>query len=157
MTTYTATTASDFNIARELFIEYANSLGFSLCFQGFDKEIATIDQQYALPNGILLLLQDEDTGKTVGCVALRKQSEGIAELKRMYIQPEFRGKGGGEWMLKSIIQLARTMAFYQSIVLDTIPETMGNAIALYRKMGFVEIPPYYKSDVKESIFMKLEI
>ncbi len=157
MTTYLATTAADFNIAKELFIEYANSLGFSLCFQGFDKEIATIDQQYAMPNGVLFLLKDDDTGKNVGCVGLRKQAKGVAELKRMYIQPEFRGKGGGELMLKKIILFTRMMPFYQSIVLDTIPETMGNAIALYRKMGFVEIPPYYKSEVKERICMKLEI
>lgn len=157
MTTYLATTAADFNIAKELFIEYANSLGFSLCFQGFDKEIATIDQQYAMPNGLLLLLKDEVTAKTVGCVGLRKQAEGVAELKRMYIQPDYRGKGGGELMLKKIILLNRMMPLYQSIVLDTIPETMGNAIALYRKMGFVEIPPYYESDIKERICMKLKI
>src|SRR5579859_775211 len=79
--------------ARELFLEYAQSLGFSLCFQNFDKELATLPGDYAPPGGRLLLAEYED--QLAGCVALHKLEDNICEMKRLYLRPQFRGQGLG--------------------------------------------------------------
>src|SRR5579863_10715758 len=86
--------------ARELFLEYAQSLGFSLCFQGFDKELAELPGDYAPPDGRLLLVEFE--GQIAGCVALHRFDQRICEMKRMYLRPEFRGEGLGRVLVKRI-------------------------------------------------------
>ena len=45
----------DFDKARQLFLEYADSLGFSLCFQGFEEELENLPGKYAAPEGCILL------------------------------------------------------------------------------------------------------
>jgi GNAT superfamily N-acetyltransferase len=72
--------------------------------------------------------------------ALPKWSEGIAEMKRLYVQPRKRGMGIGKLLVEKVINQAKMIGYLQ-IRLDTIPG-MDNAQALYRMIGFKEIPPY---------------
>src|SRR5579872_6150866 len=87
--------------ARELFLEYAESLGFSLCFQNFDQELADLPGDYAPPRGRLLLA--EFNGLLAGCCALHPINGEICEMKRLYIRPQFRGKQIGKILAKYLI------------------------------------------------------
>ena len=138
--------------ARELFLEYAQSLGFSLCFQNFDKELAGLPGDYAPPDGRLLLAEYD--GQLAGCVALHKLEANICEMKRLYLRPNFRGKRLGRVLADRIIAEARQMG-YQRMRLDTVEPVMGDAIAMYRKIGFQEIAPYCKNPIAGALYMEL--
>jgi len=140
--------------ARELFLEYAQSLGFSLCFQNFDKELAEIPGDYAPPAGRLLLA--ECKGEVAGCVALHKLDPSICEMKRLYLRPGFRGHGLGRVLAERIIAEARQIG-YQRMRLDTVEPVMKDAVAMYRKLGFREIAPYCANPMAGAIYMELEL
>ena len=149
-----AQSSEEVSHARELFEEYAAWLGFSLCFQNFDKELAGLPGDYALPGGRLLLAAEDD--ETVGCVALRKIGDGVCEMKRLYVRPKFRGKGLGRTLAETIIEAAREVG-YQRMRLDTVPGKMDQAIVMYRSLGFKNIEPYYDNPVEGATFMELEL
>jgi len=140
--------------ARELFLEYAQSLGFSLCFQNFDKELASLPGDYAPPDGRLLLAERDD--QLAGCVALHKLEVEICEMKRLYLRPQFRGKGLGRVLADRIIAEARQIG-YQRMRLDTVEPVMKDAVAMYRKIGFREIVPYCKNPIAGALYMELEL
>src|SRR4051812_11976341 len=146
-----AESATDVAVARELFLEYAASLGFSLCFQSFDQELASLPGKYAAPAGRLLLAREE--GNWVGCVALRPLEPSICEMKRLYVRPNFRGHGLGRTLAQHILAEARAIR-YERIRLDTVEPKMGAAVALYRHLGFHEIAPYNDHPIAGTLFME---
>ena len=139
---------------RELFEEYADSLGFDLCFQGFDQELATLPGLYAPPSGRLLLARLE--GRPVGCVGLRALEHGICELKRLYVRPAARGGGAGTLLTDAVIAEARAEG-YERMRLDTIAPIMERAVAGYRRRGFVEIPPYAENPIEGALYLELAL
>jgi putative acetyltransferase len=140
--------------ARELFLEYAKSLNFSLCFQSFDQELAGLPGDYSPPDGRLLLL--EHGGKLAGCVALHKLDADTCEMKRLYLRPEFRGKGLGLCLVRTIIHEARQIG-YRRMRLDTVEPVMKDAVAMYQRMGFKEIAPYCPNPIEGAMYMELEL
>jgi putative acetyltransferase len=140
--------------ARELFLEYAQSLGFSLCFQNFDKELAELPGDYAPPEGRLLLAEYE--GQPAGCVALHKLDDAICEMKRLYLRSQFRGKGLGRLLADRIIAEARQIG-YRRMRLDTIAPVMKDAVAMYRKIGFREIAAYRPNPIAGAMYMELQL
>ncbi len=149
-----AESASQIAQARELFLEYAQSLGFSLCFQNFDQELASLPGDYAPPTG-RLLLADFD-GQLAGCVALHKLNAGICEMKRLYLRPQFRGKGFGRALADRIIAEARQIG-YQRMRLDTVEPVMKDAVAMYRRIGFQEIAAYCANPIAGALYMELKL
>ena len=140
--------------ARELFVEYAQALGFSLCFQNFDQELAGLPGDYAPPGGRLLLA--EYRGQLAGCVALHQLGPGICEMKRLYLRPQFRGKGLGRVLAEIVIAEGRAMGCRQ-MRLDTVEPVMPNAVAMYRRLGFKEIEPYCPNPIDGALYMELEL
>jgi GNAT superfamily N-acetyltransferase len=140
--------------ARELFLEYAQSLGFSLCFQNFDKELAGLPGDYGSPEGRLLLAFQET--QLAGCVALHKLEPETCEMKRLYLRPQFRGRGLGRVLTERIIAEARRIG-YQRMRLDTVEPVMKDAVAMYGKLGFKEIAPYRSNPIAGAMYMELEL
>jgi ribosomal protein S18 acetylase RimI-like enzyme len=140
--------------ARELFLEYAQSLGFSLCFQNFDQELAGLPGGYAPPEGRLLLAEYE--GQLAGCVALHGLESGVCEMKRLYLRPQFRGNGRGRALAERIIAEARQID-YRRMRLDTVEPVMKDAVAMYRGLGFKEIEAYCANPMEGALYMELEL
>jgi ribosomal protein S18 acetylase RimI-like enzyme len=131
--------AADIETVRRLFRAYADSLPFSLAFQGFAAELAGLPAPYVPPGGCLLLARRDS--ETVGLVGLKPLAPGIAEIKRLYVVPEARGLGLGKQLAERAIRRACAKG-YARVRLDTHRPSMTAAIALYRSLGFEEIPPY---------------
>jgi putative acetyltransferase len=139
---------------RKLFEEYVAWLGINLCFQNFDKEVAELPGDYAPPSGRLTLATERDD--VAGCVALRRIGEDVCEMKRLYVRPQFRGRGLGRTLTENLIHEARSIG-YKRMRLDTLPGRMDRAIAMYRLLGFKNIEPYYNNPVEGAAFMELEL
>ena len=163
-----AGSAADLALARLLFIEYAQWLKVDLCFQGFDKELATLPGAYAPPRGRLLLAGTP--GEAFGCIALRPLDSdsgcgcgaaaaptgaSVAEVKRLYVQPAHRGEGWGERLARALIDEARAIG-YRELKLDTLA-TMAAARALYASLGFRECEAYYRNPLGGTVYMSLAL
>jgi ribosomal protein S18 acetylase RimI-like enzyme len=139
--------------AKGLFREYADSLSFDLCFQGFEKELADLPGAYAPPKGALLLAYHD--GRPCGCGAFRPLDNDVCEMKRLYVRPASRGLGIGKTLARSLIAEARAQG-YRCMKLDTI-ETMRQAIGLYRSLGFRETNPYTPNPIPGAHYFALTL
>jgi len=146
---------NDLATVRLLFREYAQSLGFSLDFQGFEDELRALPGEYAEPGGVILLA-DSPAGEPWGIVALRPLAdEGVCEMKRMYVRPEARGTGLGRTLGEAIVREARDRG-YHAMRLDTI-DTMKAALTLYRSLGFREIAAYRFNPLPNVVYLELAL
>jgi ribosomal protein S18 acetylase RimI-like enzyme len=143
----------DIESAKQLFLEYAKSLNFDLCFQGFDEELKNLPGDYSPPEGELLLAYSE--GKLAGCVAFHKFENDICEMKRLFLRSEFRGQGIGRQLTVRVIDDAKKIG-YKKMRLDTLP-AMKEAIQLYKDLGFNEINPYRYNPIEGVCYMGLEL
>jgi putative acetyltransferase len=140
-------------LARDLFVEYSESLGVDLCFQGFAEELARLPGEYARPAGRLMLIFNGL--EAVGCGALRPIDDRVCEMKRVYLRPPVRGKGAGRVLIGALIETAREIG-YEQMRLDTLP-SMTRAMEIYRSLGFKEIAPYRVNPVPGASFLELEL
>jgi ribosomal protein S18 acetylase RimI-like enzyme len=143
----------DLQSVRDVFREYADSLGFDLCFQGFEAELAELPGKYAEPRGRVLLAEED--GQVVGCVAMRPLDDGACEMKRLYVRPQARGAQLGRRLAQRICDEARS-AGYRRICLDTLA-TMTAALALYESLGFAPIAPYIYNPIPGARFLGREL
>ena len=140
-------------VARELFREYAGAIGVDLEYQGFAAELASLHAPYVPPHGALIVAQVDCA--TAACVALRCLDEATGEMKRLFVRPAYRSLGLGQCLIEAVVKAARG-AGYTALRLDTLP-SMAGAQALYRKLGFVEIPAYNTTHLPGTRFFELEL
>jgi len=150
--------AGDLDCARALFRAYESGLGVSLCFQGFDRELAALPDKYVPPRGDLWLAFVDGTAR--GCVALRPLPDDahdadVVELKRLYVADEARGRGLGRRLAEVAIDHARA-AGARTMKLDTLAH-MDAARALYADLGFVPCPAYYDNPLGGTLYMALAL
>lgn len=137
-------------VARALIREYADWLAIDLEYQNFERELALFPGDYVPPHGALLLA--EVGADIAGCVALRRLEPGICEMKRLWVRGNFQGLGIGRSLAVAVLERASRLG-YERIRLDTLPR-MTAALALYRDLGFHDIPPYYPSPVPGAIYLE---
>ena len=146
---------ADMTLVRALFREYADWLDFDICFQGFEEELASLPGSYAPPRGGLWLARVD--GELAGVVGFRPlEGEGACELKRLWVRPACRGHGLGRRLTETAIAAARS-AGSRVMRLDTVGSTMQAAGALYRDVGFREIPAYYDNPHPEVAYLELDL
>lgn len=125
--------------AVELVLAYLSELGEDLAFQGVEAELAALTSKYGPPKGAFFLVWIGD--RAAGCAGFRDLGDGVAEMKRLYVRPEFRGRGVASRLLRGCLDGARNLG-HSRMVLDTL-ERLESANRLYRSSGFREIPAYY--------------
>jgi putative acetyltransferase len=151
-----AETIPHFAAARALIEEYAARIaasGVDLGFQNFAAELDQLPSMYGPPSGRLLLASRDD--EWVGCCALRRFSDGVCEMKRLYIKPSARGARLGRQLIERLLIAARALG-YRRMVLDTL-EDMTAARSLYQLLGFRETKPYYFNPMAGVSYMELDL
>lgn len=153
----TPSTAQEWDAVRGLMREYATQLGVDLCFQDFESELAGLPGPYQPPRGALLTLHADDG--LAGCCAVRPLDNtdyaNACEMKRLFVRRQYRGLGFGRILAEAILDTARQHE-YACVLLDTLSD-METARAMYRDLGFTEIPPYYYNPIAGSHYLKVEL
>lgn len=139
--------------ARKIIEDYQRWLGIDLCFQNFQDELASLPAMYGPPKGAILLAEMD--GEDAGCVALRDMGAGVAEMKRLYVAPDYRGLGIGRSLTEEFISVAQRLG-YSAIRLDTIPR-LGVAYTIYQKFGFRKIARYNNNPDPDTIYLELAL
>ncbi|MHC4620044.1 MAG: GNAT family N-acetyltransferase [Planctomycetota bacterium] len=119
----------------------------------FEEESGSLPGRYAAPGGCLLLAEYQ--GQVAGCVALRKLSDGVCEMRRLYVRDECRSLGIGKALAKGVIEKARELG-YRLMRLET-NRLLESATGVYVSLGFKEISPYEETPVPAMLCMELRL
>lgn len=133
--------------------EYVAWLDMDLSYRGFEAEMASFEQTFTLPSG-MFFVADAD-GEVAGCAGLLRRSPAVAEVKRLYVRPRFRGRSLGERLIDAVVSQARALGVSR-LILDAVPPTTV-AQKLYERLGFSETAPYYDNPVPGTRFFALEL
>jgi ribosomal protein S18 acetylase RimI-like enzyme len=142
-------TGDDIPHVRQMMQEYVEWIGLDLAFQEIDEELSRLPGEYVPPRGALFVATEGD--RCLATIALRPIDASIAEMKRLYVRPEARGRGLARALIARLCEHAQSLG-YDEIRLDTLP-MMGNAQALYESLGFADIGPYYDTPIAGTRFM----
>ena len=137
----------------QMLIENDREFADYLVLQNYDDEIKHLEHKYGAPWGRLYIALDGDM--SAGCIAMRKIDEDNCEMKRLYVRPEYRGRGLAKALVNKIILDAKNIG-YKHILLDTLPFLKG-AITLYKSLGFYEVESYNGSPMDNLIYLKFDI
>ncbi|MUP46162.1 N-acetyltransferase [Gramella sp. BOM4] len=115
-----------------------------------DEEVLGKPETYIIePGGMILFVKENE--QILACVAFMKIEDGIFELTKMAVKPEYRGKKIGQFLMRHTLDYASGQKWNKLIIYSN--RKLENAIYLYKKFGFTEIPieennPYSRGDIK---------
>jgi GNAT superfamily N-acetyltransferase len=113
-----------------------------------ERLVAALPEPYVAPCGALWLAWENR--EALGCLALQELAPDTAELKRMYVRPESRGRGVARRLTEHAIAAASARG-YARLRLGTLP-SMHAAQQLYASLGFRRVPPYRAVEFGETWF-----
>ena len=132
-------TNSDAQAVTELVFNVLESYGLQPDPGATDVDLSDIESHYFNNGGHFDVLEDAD-GKIIGTVGIYAMKGHMCELRKMYLNPDHRGKGYGKMLLDHALAKAKELGF-TSMILETA-SALKEAISLYRKYGFKP----YKAD-----------
>jgi ribosomal protein S18 acetylase RimI-like enzyme len=139
---------------KSLFKAYLTELNEDLCFQSFDSEIYNPLYKYSAPTGALFIAYYNAI--PIGCIALQPlQEPQTCEMKRLYVDPEYRNLKIGDALVKTLLQEAQSLR-YTTMKLDTL-ERLQAAINLYLKFGFETVTAYYDNPLPSVVYMQKKL
>jgi len=144
----------DLEAVKKLLWDYGKSRGFDAAMGDFKHELAALPYRYASSEGGCLLIAKIEE-QAVGCVAYQALESNICEMKRLYVEPRYRGLKIGKALVNTLCTMA-TQNGYELMRLDTFDYYQA-AINSYKKTGFYEIPPYHKYDEKGILFFEKKL
>lgn len=152
-TIHRASTPDDYALFGELVREYIAGLGFDVDFQDVESELANLSGQYGPQvRGVALIATSAD-GQAIGITGVRQLDANVGELKRMYVRPDWQGRGTGSSLCAAAIAEAKALG-YRALRLDTL-ERMPGALAIYESAGFKRIAPYRENPLHNAVFLEL--
>jgi GNAT superfamily N-acetyltransferase len=141
-----ARTEQDIAAVKAIFQAYSDWIPIDLEFQGLADEFAKF------PDGYEFLLLAKKSNEPIGAVGLKKHSTEVCEMKRLFVYPHIQRSGAGEALSIKLIEEAKKHGF-KKMLLDSL-RRLEPAVALYRKLGFVEIEPYNYNPEDDVIYME---
>lgn len=147
VTIVTVDAGDDLARVRTLMVEYADLFDGTFRLDDFDAELAALPAPYVAPRGILLLATVNQMA--AGCVGVAPRNKATAEMRRLFVRPDYRGHALGRRLSEAALDAARR-ARYRKVVTETTPATQAVAESVYRDLGFTRIAydgPAARSDV----------
>ena len=145
-----ATDAASLELARTLVLGHAAGLGDVPGVERVRADASALPGPYAPPAGVLLVATL--AGNPAGCVAFKRLDGETCEVKRMFVDPAFRKRGIARALMLKLLERAKERG-YRRVRLGTL-HTMTAAQALYRDLGFVEIPRYRPNEHTDTMFFE---
>jgi len=152
---------ADLDEVRRLLAAYGRHLASNpagaadICIQDYDLQLASLPGPFASPTGALFLACVD--GQPAGTCALKpvhsSPGERALEMKRLWVEPQFRGLGLGRRLIQASIDFALASGC-SAIYLDTVPAAMPEANHLYRAMGFAPVDRYNDNPVPGVVFFR---
>ena len=133
--------------------EYVAWLDMDLSYRGFEAEMADFDCTYTLPGGTFFLA--EAGLEAAGCAGLLRHHDAVAELKRVFVRPAFRGHDLGRRLVEAVIGKTRALGSSR-LILDAVPQTT-HVQRLYERLGFQGTAPYYDGAVPGTRFFAMTL
>ena len=147
--------AGDVDEVRRLVLEHALIRASTPGVEYMRADALALPGPYVAPRGGLWLARAAENAAGIGCVALRPLDASMAEVKRMYVAPGWRGHGIGRALLEALIDKARAHG-YVTLRLGTLDDMMA-AQSLYRSLGFAPIERYRADEMIDTRFYELSL